>query len=147
MSVAINFYKNLSQAEKPVKDLTLIAAKSCELKGDVDLSNPTVIVSGDAAAFASCNYMDIADFNRKYFVTKVVSMPGGLLEVTGKCDVLTTAWALGLAGKEAVIERQENEYNLYLNDGTFQAYANDMVVTKEFSGGFSSPSYVLVVAG
>lgn len=147
MSVLIDFYTNNSPANKANKSLDLIASKSCELKGDVSIQTPTLIVSGDAATFASCNYFAIGAFNRLYFLTSCVSLPGGLLEITGDCDVLTSAWALGLAAKEAVIARQEEDFNLYLNDGTFQAYANDSVVTKEFSAGFTTPSYVLVVAG
>ena len=147
MSIQIDFYTNNSQPNKAVKDLDLIASKQCELKGDVSLQNPTLIVSGDAADYAPCNYFAISDFNRLYFLTSCTSIPGGMVEVTGEVDVLTSAWALGLASKEAVIARQESEYNLYLSDGTFQAYANDIVVTKEFSAGFGTPSYVLVVAG
>ena len=65
--------------------------------------------------------------------------------------MLTTAWTGGLKSLDAIIDKQETYYNLYLNDGTFQACVNDIVQTKEFTlkdgEGFGSPGYVLVVAG
>lgn len=146
MSVTVKFYTNNSDRKTAAKTLDLIASKDCDLKGDCSITNPVLIVTGDAATYAACNYMEIADFNRYYFA-EVTSLPGGLLEIRGEVDVLSSAWANGLADLDAVIDRQEANYNLYLNDGTFQAQANDQVVTKEFSSGFSSPSYVLIVAG
>lgn len=146
MSLTIEFYTNESDRRVASKSLTSIASKTCELKGDCDIVRPVIIVTGDAATYASCNYMYISAFNRYYFAS-VRSLPGGLLEISGECDILSSAWAAGLGDLSAVIDRQENAWNLYLNDGTFQAYANDQVVTKEFSDGFTNPCYVMVCAG
>ena len=146
MSVTVNFYTNLSEARRAQKSLTLIDAKNCELKGDVDLLNPRLIVTGDAATYAACNYFSIPAFNRSYFLTGIVAVPGGMLEISGEVDKLSSAWPY-LTGKRVIVERQENDYNLLLNDGTFQAYANDKVITKDFPQGFDSPAYVLIVAG
>lgn len=146
MSLTIEFYKMTSDRRKAVKAKELIASKSCKLLGDCSLTDPVFIVTGDAATYAECNYCYVPAFKRYYFC-KITSVPGGILEASCKCDVLSSAWENGLASKEAVIDRQEEAWNLYLNDGTFQAYCNNQVVTKSFSGGFSSPSFVLVVAG
>lgn len=145
MSLTVNFYTNNSDKRAVVKDLTEIADKSCELKGDCSITDPVLIVTGDAATYSLCNYMYIAAFHRYYFA-EVTSLPGGLLQISGKVDVRSSAWPY-IKDLDAVLERQQENFNLYLNDGTFQAYANDQVVTKEFSSGFSSPAYVLIVAG
>lgn len=129
------------------KDMSEISSKECNLKGDCSVTDPVLIVTGDPATYAACNYFSIPAFGRHYFVTGGPTvLPGGLLEIRGHCDVLSSAWPQ-LQGLSAVIERQEKEYNLLLNDGTFQALANDRVVTKDFPGGFDTPSFVLVVAG
>ena len=146
MSITVNCYTNYSDRRKAQKNLVLIDTKSVELKGDVDLRNPVLILTGDAATYAACNYIEIPAFNRSYFAS-FTSIPGGMLEARCTCDVLSSAWAHGLKDLNAILARQQENFNLYLNDGTFQAYANDQVVTKEFSAGFSTPSYVLVVAG
>ena len=47
----------------------------------------------------------------------------------------------------AVVSRQEENYNLYLDDGSFMTYANPHVVTREFPSGFATPCYLLTLAG
>lgn len=143
--LSVYLYTNTSDKRVVAKSLTNQITKSCKLKGDCSILNPVLILTGDAGDYSLVNYMYIPDFHRYYFCT-VRALTGGLLEVTGEVDVLSSAWPY-IANEEAVIDRQETEYNVYLNDGTFQAYAYDQVITKNFSGGFTSPGYVLVVAG
>ena len=146
MSVTVYLYSNGSDRRTAVKNLTLISTETCEFKGDVDVLRPVLIMEGAALTnIATLNYVDIPDLGRSYFASAKI-LPGGLVEISCEVDVLSTAWDY-IKIREAVIARQEHDYNLYLNDGTFQAYANEQVVTKEFSGGFSSPAYVLVLAG
>ena len=152
MSVNVSFYQAKGDPKRVIKDLTLIATKSCELKGDCSVQSPVLIVKGDPAAYALCNYMYLPAFKRYYYVDEVVSMPGGMLRISaGKCDLLASAWPY-IRDLDAVIDRQQDAWNLYLNDGTFQAQANDMIQTKEFKlqageTGFDGPGYVLVIAG
>lgn len=156
MSVKVYLYTNLSDRRTAKKELVLIAEKDCEFKGDVDVQRPVLLLTGDASAYSLCNYAKIAAFNRYYYAT-VKSVPGGMVEVSCVRDPLTSAWNLGLPNLPAVIERQQEQFNLYLNDGTFKAYANDQIQTKKFVqpspvpageiGGFGSPHYVLIVAG
>lgn len=156
MSVTVNCYVNKSDRRTANKNLQLIASKSCELKGDVDVLRPVLLLTGDASAYSLCNYVQIPAFNRYYYAT-VKSVPGGMVEISCSRDPLTSSWHLGLPNLSAVIERQQEEFNLYLNDGTLKAYANDQIQTKTFTppspvpvgeiGGFSSPQYVVIIAG
>lgn len=146
MSVRLNLYVNKSDKRRVEKDLQLMKEIDVELKGDVDVANPVMILSGDVNEYAALNYAQIGAFGRYYFLEPPRSLPGGLVEISGHVDILSTC-ALQLWNADAIIERQETFYNLYLNDGTFQAQCNDKVVTKEFSAGFSTPSYVLILAG
>lgn len=148
-NVEVDLYEMTSDKRVAAKTMTQIYQKDCTLKGDVDLTNPVFILSGNVADYATINYMYVPKFKRYYFLDPPRVLPGenGLVEVSGHCDVLTTAWTSGLKALDAIVDRQETYYNLYLNDGTFQACANDNVVTKEFPYGFSTPKYVLVVAG
>ena len=146
MSVRLDLYRNNSDRRRLEKDLTLMFEKDIDLKGDVDVSNPVIILTGDVSDYAAINYAKIGDFGRFYFLDPPRALPGGLVEISGHVDILSTC-KLQLLSSEAVIDRQASYYNLYLNDGTFQAQCNDQVVTKEFSSGFSSPSFVLILAG
>ena len=152
-NVEVDLYEMTSDRRVADKTKTLIYAQDCKLLGDVDLQRPTLILQGNVADYATINYMYIPAFQRYYYLDPPRVLPGenGLVEISGTCDVLSTAWGMGLKSLPAIIEKQESYYNLYLNDGTFQACANDNVVTREFTipagEGFTSPAYVLVVAG
>lgn len=152
-NVEVDLYEMTSDRRVAAKSTTLIYQKDCTLKGDVDLRNPAFILSGNVETYATINYMYVPKFKRYYFVDPPRVLPGenGLVEITGHCDVLSTAWASGLKSLDAIVDKQETYYNLYLNDGSFQACVNDIVQTKEFTlgtgEGFGSPGYVLVVAG
>ena len=61
-------------------------------------------------------------------------------------DVLAS-WQTPLKSLDAVIARNENRYNLYLQDGFFKTYQNPHVSIKPFSGGFTDHTYILAVAG
>lgn len=146
MSVTVTFYRNNSDKRRVEKDLTQMFEKSLDLKGDVDVANPIFIITGDVSDYAAVNYMHVGDFGRLYFLDPPRALPGGLVEVSGHVDILSTV-AMGLWNATGIIDRQETYYNLYLNDGSFQAQCNDKVVTKEFSAGFSTPNFVLILAG
>ena len=146
MSVTVEFYRNTSDRRVANKVTTLLWSKSCLLKEDVDITRPVVIVDGSVSDFATCNYMVISALNRNYFITEVTALPGGRVAVSGEVDILSSAIGY-IQDRAAVIGRNENKFNLYLADGTFKSYANDKVVTKEFSAGFSTPAYVLILAG
>lgn len=150
MSVKLTLYHNNSDKRVLNKNLVQYAEKDIQLKGDVDVIDPVLIVTGEADEYSGVNYFHIDKFGRYYFMTGIRALPGGLMEITGHADVLTSSRSLILPN-EAIIDKQETYYNLYLNDGSFQACVNDIVQTKEFTigagEGFGSPSYVLVVAG
>lgn len=143
--MTINLYTNLSSVNVARKNLTNLIVKDIELKGDVNIKNPILILTGDAADYSKINYMRIDDFHRFYFCS-VTSLPGGLVQLTGECDILSSALPY-MDALPCVPSRQELKFNLYLNDGTFKSYINDIVVTKKFPSGFSGSTYVLVVAG
>ena len=62
------------------------------------------------------------------------------------CDVLAS-FQTELKSLEAVVARQENNYNLYLNDGMFKTYADPNISIFQFPNGFETFQYILSVAG
>lgn len=128
------------------KSITDIATVTGTLKNDTSIINPTIMVQGDLSNYVSCNYMTISTFNRSYFITDIRSIRAGLFEVSGRVDVLTT-YKNVIRANSGIVRRQENKWNLYLNDGVFRVYQNPYVLTKEFPSGFSTQEFVLAVAG
>lgn len=146
--MAFNIMLQVSSSEKNKldKDVTTLATITGVLKSETSIINPVITIEGDVSQFATCNYMEIPVFNRKYFVTNIRSIRNGLFEISARVDVLST-YATQIRQNTAIIHRQENDWNLYLNDGTFRIYQNPMVLTREFPNGFTTQEFVLAVAG
>lgn len=128
------------------KSITDIATVTGTLKNDTSIINPTIMVQGDLSSYVSCNYMSIPTFNRCYFITDIRSIRAGLFEISGRVDVIST-YKNVIRANSGIVKRQENKWNLYLNDGVFRVYQNPYVLTKEFPSGFSTQEFVLAVAG
>ena len=99
----------------------------------------------DTSVF-SANYLYIPQFNRYYFITDVVNVSANKWQIQARVDVLTS-FKSAIRENTAIIERQENEYNLYLDDKYYRAYQNEDVQYKKFSGSLPSDKYILVVNG
>lgn len=147
MSFDISFGVNNSPTNKINKDITISQTVSGTLKAGTSVIDPVILIAGDAGTYSAYNYMQIDAFNgRKYFITDIRTQANGILEISGHVDVLYT-YATEILAQTAVLARQENNWNLYIEDGIFKTYANSKIVTKSFPSGFDSQSFVLAVAG
>lgn len=151
MSFSITLSINNSPNNKIYKDLTAITTINGTLKNSTSILTPTILidvpVSTTLSTISTANYAYIEYFNgRKYFITDVRAVRNNLIEIDLKCDVLST-YADEIVAQQAIIKRQENKYNLYLNDGSLQVYQNSTILTQPFPTGFTTNEYVLAVAG
>lgn len=146
MSFQILLQVNISEKNRLDKDVTTISTLNGVLKNETSIINPIILVEGDLSSYVNCNYMQIPVFGRSYFVSNIRSIRRNLFEITAHVDVLST-YKSSIRANSAIIRRQENNWNLYLNDGVFRVYQNTMVLTKDFPSGFSTQEFVLAVAG
>lgn len=146
MSFQILLQVNISEKNRLDKDVTTISTLNGVLKNETSIINPIILVEGDLSSYVNCNYMHIPVFGRSYFVSNIRSIRRNLFEITAHVDVLST-YKSSIRANSAIIRRQENNWNLYLNDGVFRVYQNTMVLTKDFPSGFSTQEFVLAVAG
>lgn len=146
MSFNIVIQNNRSEQNKLDKTLTTITTLTGTLKTETSIIDPVIIVEGALSDLKTCNYCTISEFGRSYFVNNIKSIRNNLIELTCHVDVLTT-YKTAIRNNMAICKRQENNWNLYLNDGSFKVYQNPMVLTKLFPSGFTSPQFVLAVAG
>ena len=130
------------------KDLSTLKTVQGNFKTSTDIVSPVLTISGIDNIIFRTNYCYIPTLRRYYFVTGITSVREGLWQISCHCDVLET-YKAKVKETEAVISRQEFEYNLLLDDGTLKAYADPMVQTKAFPKSFNDDlgSIVLVVAG
>lgn len=144
MSFNVLIQKNLSEPISLTKELTLLETKTGNLKSGTSIIEPVILFSGSLPSNA--NYMTIDTFNRNYFITDIRSVGNNLFEVSAKVDVLTT-YAAAIRNCRGIVARQENKWNLYVDDGSFKVYQQPENTIKLFPNGFSSCEFVLAVAG
>ena len=146
MSFNVTLQRNNSERNKLTKDISEILTVSGELKTETSIIDPVIIIECDLSAVTGCNYISIPAFGRSYFVNNIRSIRTGLVEFSCHVDVLST-FASEIRENTAIVRKQENNWNLYLNDGSFKIYQNPNVLTKAFPSGFTTQEFVLAVAG
>ena len=146
MAFDIVLQRNNSERNRVTKDISEILTVSGELKAETSIIDPVIMIECDLSSVIGCNYMSIPTFGRSYFVNNIRSIRTGLVEFSCHVDVLSS-FAAEIRGNIAIVRRQENNWNLYLNDGTFKVYQNPNVLTKAFPSGFTTQEFVLAIAG
>ena len=96
------------------------------------LLNPTFLIEGDVSDY---NYCYIPLFKRFYYIMGITAKSGNMEEVEMKVDVLQS-WkgdsSEGILSNDAVIEREENDINVYFSDNMFWTQADKEVITVPF---------------
>lgn len=141
----IKLYKNLSEVNTIGKTLTEESARTGTLKDGCSVLSPSVVLTGEN--LSGFNYAYIPQFSRYYFIKEITSVKSGLWEISMRVDVLET-YKSQIKAQKAVVERQEQKYNLYLNDPDWKVYCNKQVLTRTFPSGFLDTGvYYLTVVG
>ena len=145
----INLYENSSENYVVSKNITLKESmQNCILKDNTSVENPIILVRS-GSNISGYNYMYIPDFHRYYYIEEIVSVNNGLWELHGHVDVLQT-YGNHIRQQTATCKRQEQLFNMYLDDPEFKTYNKSKIVTKLFTGGnglTKNMQYILVVAG
>lgn len=146
--MTITLYTNNSEITKVRKSITELATYTGTLRENTNLLTPTILLDSSADIVLQSNYAYIQEFGRYYFVGDITIVNDSLYQVPMRCDVLMSH-ADDILRQRAIIARQENQYNLYLNDTMFKTYQDPIIITKRFSESFdeNSNSLVLVAAG
>lgn len=138
------------------KEFSQIFSAQGTLKAPSSIVDPvvTILVSNLEVFRIGCNYAYIPAFGRYYYVTNIVATTGStsdnsqLWEIHMHVDVLMS-FKDQIRAQSAVVARQENTYNLMLDDGFFMTYQNPKLQTKLFSvpDPFETQEFVLIIAG
>ena len=148
MSLSVQLMTNNSPVNKIGKNLTQGNSFSCRLKDDVSVLDPVIIIQTDVNIY-NYNYMYIQEFGRYYFIKDIKSINNNIWSVSAHVDVLET-YKTQILENQAVIRRQKNLYNLYLDDPEFKAFNTEGIKTVKFKGGSGltkNLQYILCVNG
>lgn len=139
-------YSTKSEIQAVNKSLTELATVEGTLREKSSILTPSFNLSNVDSYIHSCNYAYVPDFHRYYFVGKPISVRTGLWSISLRVDVLMT-YKEGIKLNKAIIARNENQYDLKLNDGLFKVQQNPRIAQFEFPNGFSTFNFVLAIAG
>lgn len=144
-------YSQSSPTNQVTKELgPAISTIEGKLRDGCSIVDPTILVQTNDMNMwpLNVNYMYIEVFNRYYYITNMISVNTNLWELHGHVDVLMS-YSDQIRQQTAIVARQENKYNLMLDDGFFMSYQNPIIITKRFSvdAPFETQEFVLVVAG
>ena len=144
---SINLYTNTDDNNVVDKNPSLVATVTVAYNQAVDILNPIIIVES-SSDLSGCNYAYISDLGRYYFIDSIALMQGGMYQLSMHVDVLMT-YASDIKDVNAVISRQENDFNLYLPDPEFKVYAYTDKKTLKFSKNpfTKAANYLLTVSG
>lgn len=144
--MTIDIRYSSSEANRVNKQILTLRRLEGALRNASNTRDPEVLIEGNIQDVAGANYMTIYAFKRHYFIRSIESVRNGLYLIRGHVDVLTT-FATAIKGNSAIIHRQANSFNLYLDDGVMKAYQNPLVETYSFPNGFDNFMYVMPVVG
>ena len=143
--MTIKLYKNLTDKNHLDKDITQIGPDiTGHLRNDCSIVDPIVLLELNVD-LTNCNYAYITEFGRYYFINNIV-IKGKLYEVKMHVDVLSTYKDV-IRSNTAIVSRQANNYNLYLQDGVIKTYANPHIQVAQFPSGFTDFNFIFSVAG
>lgn len=144
--MTLTLYSNASEYAALDKELTQVISLTGTLREESSIIDPVLTVEGLDEYITEINYAYIPEFGRYYFITNIESVRTNLWRLSLHVDVLHT-YAEGIRTNSAIIERNENEYDLQLNDGLFQTRQNPRIAQYPFPAGFNTWNFVLAVAG
>lgn len=125
----ITLYNTKSPNNTVNKTLTNAYNITVQLKTPTNVLKPTIILGG--VNITGYNYCYIPDFGRYYYISDMATEYANINERTLEVDSLMS-WGSGIKGLFAIVERQQNFYNLYLPDLQFPNLAYKRVQTFTF---------------
>ena len=144
MSFSIVLMRNDSDTNVVSKTLATLSTVTGVLKESTSIMNPIIRIEGSIPT--TCNYMYISTFGRYYYVTDIISITNDIFEIHAHVDVLQT-YGSSIKNCTGIVARQQEKWNLYLDDGSFKTYQNDKTKAIAFSGGFTSEQFLIAIAG
>lgn len=145
MSFSISLQNNSSPINKIGKSISTIKTVTGSLKNESNVLRPEILIECDSSIL-SANYMTIDELHRKYFIEEIQSVRNNLWLVQAHVDVLDT-YASKILSNSAVVLRQENNFDLLLNDGVFKCKQNSRIFYKKFPSGLGDFNYILITQG
>lgn len=130
--IEIDLLKTKDENAKLNKTTQEIARVSGTIIDGCSILTPSVRVR-NVVNIRVCNYVYIPSLKRYYFVDDLFFDSNTTTVLKLKVDVLMSHKS-EILNTEQIITRQENNYNLYLNDTMYKVYNKDRITLKKLTG-------------
>lgn len=139
------FYENKSDERYLNKTITSkYSSIPIEMLNPSNIIRPTLKVSSGLIG-QSVNYLYISDLERYYYIRNW-TMENGYVRLECEVDVLMS-FKNAIKQQNVIVARQENKFNMYLEDSKYNILSTDAVRTIAFPSGFTGLALVLGVVG
>lgn len=130
--IEIDLLKTKDENAKLNKTTQEIARVSGTIIDGCSILTPSVRVR-NVVNIRDCNYVYIPSLKRYYFVDDLFFDSNTTTVLKLKVDVLMSHKS-EILNTEQIVTRQENNYNLYLNDTMYKVYNKDRITLKKLTG-------------
>lgn len=146
MSFSVSIGTCSSEKRALDKSFSAVTTATGTLRNESNVVNPSILVEVGVGTIATCNYMEIPTFGRKYYITDMTSMGDNLTLVSGHCDVLST-YAEGIRQNTAVISRSatEGNWNLFLNDNMIKLNNKKKIIVRKGFTAFPKDQFSMIL--
>lgn len=140
----IILYNNLSETNKITKRLENPEQLFGTLKEGSNILNPSILIERNEVI--TKNYVSIPDFGKYYFIQNISNVKNNIWRLDLKVDVLQT-YKDSILNNNALIERQEKDYNPYLVDSLLPIISDSDIITKKLTNAldFKHFSYIIMM--
>ena len=143
--MTITLYHTTSDINVVNKIFDIENSINITFKNIEDIDNPVITLTLDNN-INSYNYFYLPTLKRYYFITKTEIINNNVYRITGHIDVLMS-FKNNFLSLKAIIKRNENLYNSYLDDNNYKTVSYSRVQTKKFNKELNGTGYVLITAG
>lgn len=128
------------------KSFSAVTTVTGTLRNESNVVNPSILVEVGVGTIATCNYMEIPTFGRKYYITDMTSMGDNLTLVSGHCDVLAT-YATGIRQNTAIVARSatQGNWNLLMNDNQIKLNNKKKIIVKKGFTAFPKKQFSMIL--
>lgn len=143
----LTLYYNSSERKVIGKSLQNLSAVTGILKGDATITSPVFILASNNNYLSGANYLYWQETGRYYYIDNIELMTGGRMAFHCSVDVLES-FKTQIKAQTAIVDKQENNANMYFNDGSFVRDTREFYTVKSFQNGFNdNGEYILITAG
>ena len=149
--MTINLYFTKSPNNFLNKDLELVTKYQSFAIVRWDLDNPTFRIGTSFVGndkLKKFNYLMYFTSGQAfyYFIKNKRQLESTIVEIDQHVDVLMT-YKDQILNTQALIDRQENDWNMFIQDPMLQVYQNQIVQQKLFPNKIDENNFILSVAG